>query len=229
MNTLELLALVLVLVLGGLGVAAHNYRWLERMALHPRFVGVVTRARLLLTRWRVMNRYSELGGYVRDTAIYVWVPFTRFAHSAGTWTTTLASNVWFTRRTAADAAATTYIPLGGLLQSANRQQGSYIKSVDIHFRVVTAALDALEAHLYRATLAADGSLLTVAEITTTYDTGHDTAAERIDVDEHKMTLTPSSPEWADDGYYYFVEVVTDGSAAGVLDFFGARVALTLSL
>lgn len=185
----------------------------------------------LKRRWRIATRYTmELGGYVHDASIYVWIPFTQFAHSAGTWTATVASNVWYTRRTAADAAATTYIPLGNLLASANDLKGAYLKSVAVHFRVVTAALDALEAHLYKATLGADGSLLTVAEVTTTYDTGHDSAAERIDVDEHLMTLTLSTPEWIDgDAEYFFVEVVADAAATSLLDYFGANASLTVRL
>jgi len=185
----------------------------------------------LARKWQIMTRYgTELGGYVHDASIYVWIPFTQFAHSAGTWTATVASNVWYARRTAADAAATTYIPLGNLLASASALKGAYLKSVAVHFRVVTAALDALEAHLYKATLAADGSLLTVAEVTTTYDTGHDSAAERIDVDEHLMTLSLSTPEWIDgDGSYYFVEVVADAAATSLLDYFGANVSLTIRL
>lgn len=182
-------------------------------------------------RLNIALRYgTELGGYVHDASIYVWIPFTQMLHSAGTWTATVASNVWYLRRTAADAAATTYIPLGNLLAHASAEKGSYVKSVGIHFRIVTAAIDAMEAHLYKATLAADGSLLTVAEVTTTYDTGHDTAAERIDVDEHLMTLTVTTPFWIDgDGSYYFVEIVWDGSATGVIDIFGANVSLTVRL
>ncbi len=191
-------------------------------------MGVV---RDLERRFKIALRYgSELGGYVHDAAIYVWIPFTEFAHSAGTWTATVASNVWYARRTAADAAATTYIPLGHLLAHSGATKGAYVKAIQIHFRVVTAALDALEAHLYKATLAADGTLFTVAEVTTTYDTGHDTAAERIDVDEHLMTLTPSTPFWIDgDGSYYFVEVVADAAATSLLDYFGANVSLTVRL
>lgn len=180
-----------------------------------------------LLRW---YNTSEIGGYVHDATIYVWIPFTEYAHSAGTWTATVASNVWYNRRTAADAAATTYIPLGNLLASSGDLRGAYVKSIQIHFRVVTAALDAMEAHLYKATLAADGTLFTVAEVTTTYDTGHDTAAERIDVDEHLMTLTPSTPFWIDgDGSTYFVEMVSDAAASSLLDEFGTNVSLTVRL
>lgn len=159
-------------------------------------------------------------GYLHDF-VSTFIPFTSFAHSAGTWTNTVASNVWYARRSAADAAATTYIPLGFTPQRDGSVKGSKLQSVEVHYRVVTAALDALEAHLYKATLGADGSLLTVAEVTTTYDTGHDTAAERIDVDEHLLTLTPSSPTYLDDNEYLFVEVVADAAATSLLDYFGA--------
>ena len=157
-------------------------------------------------------------GYVHDNVSTI-IPFTRYAHSAGTWTPSVASNVWYNRRTAADAAAVSCIPLADVPQRDGSTKGSKLNSIDVHFRVVTGALDAMEAHLYKATLAADGTLFSVAELTTTYDTGHDAAAERIDVDEHKMTLTVTAPAYLDDGEMLFVEVVWDGSATGVIDEF----------
>lgn len=165
-------------------------------------------------------------GYLHDV-VSTFISIANFLHSAGTWTVTVASNVWFTRRTAADAAGVTYIPLAGAPQRAPNagatvsNKGAQLESVEIHFRVVTAALDSLAATLYKATLGADGSLLTVAAVTTTYDTGHDSAAERIDVDEHLMTLTVTTPEYLTDNEYYFVEVSWDAAATSVLDFFGA--------
>lgn len=168
-------------------------------------------------------------GYVHDNVSIV-VPFTSFAHSAGTWTATVASNVWYNRRTAADAGATTYIPLAYVPQRDGSVKGAKLNSVAVHFRIVTAALDAMEAHLYKATMAADGTLLTVAEVTgVTYDTGHDTAAERIDADEHKMTITVTTPAYLDDGEMYFLEIVWDGSATGVIDEFFAVGNWTLRL
>jgi hypothetical protein len=199
------------------------------LVLRPAFImGVV---RDFERKLKIALRYgTELGGYVHDAAIYVWIPFTQFAHSSGTWTASVAANVWYTRRTAADAAAVTYVPLGNLLANSSGLKGCYLKSVAFHFRIVTGAIDAMEAHIYKATLAADGSLLTVAEATTTYDTGHDTAAERIDVDEHLMTLTLSTPAWIDgNAEYYFMEVVWDGSATGVIDEFGAEASVTVRL
>lgn len=159
-------------------------------------------------------------GYLHDT-IKTFISFAKFVHSAGTWTVTTASNVWFARRTATDAAGVTFIPLDGVPQRDGATKGSMLASVDVHFRVVTAALDSLSATLYKATLADDGSLLTVASVATSYDTGHDTAAERIDVDEHKLTLTVTTPTYLEDNEYLFVEVSWDAATTSVLDFFGA--------
>ena len=173
-------------------------------------------------------RHPELGGYVHDTHMSQFLPFSLFSHSAGTWTATVASNVWYARRTAADAASTTRIPV--LLPSnSSGSKGAYLTSVDVFYRVVTAALDALQADLYKMTVGADGALQTVAAVTTTYDTGHDAAAERIDVDEHALTLTLSTPVWVDNDEEIFVEVVVDNAATSLLDLFGARANFTLRL
>jgi hypothetical protein len=167
-------------------------------------------------------------GFLHDQ-FSTFVAVSKFLHSAGTWTASVASNIWYSRRTAADAAGVTYIPLGDVPQRDGSTKGVQLESVDVHFRVVTAALDSLAAVLYKATLGADGSLLTVAAVTTSYDAGHDTAAERIDVDEHRMTLTPSVPAFLDDNEYLFVEVSWDAAATSVLDFFGAMANWTWRL
>jgi hypothetical protein len=167
-------------------------------------------------------------GYLHD-AVQIIVAFSKFVHSAGTWTATVASNIWYNRRSAADAAATTMIPLCDVPQRDGAMKGAKLTSVDFHFRVVTAALDAMEAHLYKGTLAADGSLWTTAEVTTTYDTGHDSAAERIDVDEHKMTLTVTTPFYLEDNEFLYLEVVYDAAATSLIDEFFAVGNWTLRL
>jgi hypothetical protein len=77
------------------------------------------------------------------------------------------------------------------------------------------------------TLPADGSAASTAAVTTTYDTGHDAAAERIDVDEHKMTLTVTTPFWVDDDEACYVELVVDAAATSVFKMIGARANFTL--
>jgi hypothetical protein len=230
--TLAILATGALMVL--LPYAAKNAAYAERSprkpvtlsACHPvTLSGVLGR---LATALRRRFRDPEQGGYVHDTRMSQFLPFSLFSHSAGTWTATVASNVWYARRSAADAASTTRIPL--LLPSNSAgNKGAYLTSVDVFYRVGTAALDALQADLYKMTVGADGALQTVAAVTTTYDSGHDSAAERIDVDEHSLTLTLATPVWVDNDEEFFVEVVVDNAATSVLDFFGARANYTLRL
>jgi hypothetical protein len=239
MNTLTILTLtVTILVTGALMVllpyAAKHAAQSGRGTCQPVTLSPahpLTLSRLftrLATSVRRHHRHPELGGYVHDTHMSQFLPFSLFAHSAGTWTATVASNVWYARRTAADAASTTRIPVLVPSNSAGNK-GAYLTSVDVYYRVATAALDALQADLYKTTLGADGALQTVAAVTTTYDSGHDSAAERIDVDEHSLTLTLSTPVWVDNDEELFVEVVADNAATSLLDFFGARANFTLRL
>jgi hypothetical protein len=168
-------------------------------------------------------------GYVHDTSISRFIHAIECLFSAGTWTHTVASNLWTMNRTAADAAFTVHIPVQAPLQSSVALKGAYLKSVDIWFTVGTAALDAAAATLYKETLAADGAACTTAAVTTSYDTGHDAAAERVDVDEHKMTLTVTTPFWVDDDETCYVELVCDAAANSVFSMIGARANFTLRI
>src|SRR3990172_2471302 len=68
-------------------------------------------------------------------------------------------------------------------------QGSKLDSIEIDYEILVAACDAVTAVVNKVTRGADGAVAVVAAETFSYDTGHDTAAERYDVDQHKMTLT----------------------------------------
>jgi hypothetical protein len=166
-------------------------------------------------------------GYVHDTTLCrVIQPFEALI-SAGTWTDTVASNLWSKNRTAADAAFTIYIPVQAPFQSSVGLKGAYLKSVDIFYVVATLAMDAVAATLYKQTLPADGAAASTASVTTTYDAGHDTAAERIDADEHKMTLTVTTPFWMDEDDVVYVELVCDAAATSVFKYLGARANFTI--
>jgi len=166
-------------------------------------------------------------GYVHDTAMSQFIGPDEMLNSAGTWTATNASNVWFARRTAANATWVTKIPIR-LPQNSAAYKGSKLVSIDIWYDITTEAMDAVAAVLYKATMGADGATCAVAAaVTTSYDAGHDAAGERVDVDQHKMTLTVTTPEWMDDGDEWYVELSGDGGANGVFDMYGARANFTL--
>ena len=88
-------------------------------------------------------------------------------------------------------------------------------------------MDAVSATIYKCTLPANGADYGApTSLSFTYDTGHDTAPERLTLDEHKMTLTLDTPIFLDDDDELLVALSFDAAATSVLTFFGGRVNYT---
>ena len=175
-------------------------------------------------------------GYVHDTAMSQFIPPTAFGFSAGTWTLTAASNVWSYDRTAADASFTIYMPIPTPSNSV-ALKGAKLLSVELMYSVSAAAADdfaVATALIYKDTLQASaasgsGTLNTSAALASTKDTGHDTDAECKAQDEHRMKLTVTTAEWADNDVSYHAEFIVDGGAATVVKVFGGIANFTLRL
>jgi hypothetical protein len=168
------------------------------------------------------GKNAELGGYVHDTAMSQYIPPTMWHYVTGTWSDAAGqvTDTIVKKKAAADNTSTVNIPIT-IPSNSVSGKGAYLKSVEIDFEVLTAALDACSAVFNKVTRGADGAVATVAAQTFTYDTGHDSAAERIDVDQHKMTLTLSTPFWLDNDEYALVELTFDAAATSVIDCIGA--------
>ena len=160
-------------------------------------------------------------GYVHDTAMSLFIPPHSILASAGTWTLAVGTIAWSYNRTAADAAFTVYVPIP-VFSNSVAFKGSKLVSVELMWAVSTAAMDAVaEALIYLDTLAATGTLNTAAAVTTTIDTGHDTGAERLTLDEHRCKATITTPLWIDNDQAYHAEMVCDAAATSVFKWFGA--------
>jgi hypothetical protein len=165
-------------------------------------------------------------GYVHDTQMAAWMGPEENQALSGTWALGVNSHLWSFNRSAADATFTLKIPIK-LPSNAAAQKGAYLKSIDIYWEATTAAMDDVSAALYRCNLQANGTTPTITAITTTYDAAHDTAAERLTLAAHKMTLTLAAPQWVDDDQYFFVEIAGDAAASSVFKYYGARANYTL--
>ena len=162
-------------------------------------------------------------GYVNNTHMRQFVGPDKAQFSAGTWTDTVASNVWSKNRTAADAAFVVKIPVDLPGNAAEALEGATIEAIELFYVVGTAAMDSVAAALYKTTLAANGTLPSAAAVTTSYDTGHDAAAERITVDEHRLKLTVTTPALVHDDGAYHVELSCDAAATSVFKYLGALI------
>ena len=162
-------------------------------------------------------------GYVNDVSLSQYIPTSQFVCDlASTWSYSGAGD---TPGLYHEATGTLpiYIPIV-LPGSANRNQGARIKSIDVYYKVDTAALTSVaEPALHKVTLSANGSDLSTADVTTSLDSGHDTAAERITVASHKMTVTPDTPFYLPADAYTVLELSFVGSASSELFVLGAQV------
>jgi hypothetical protein len=165
-------------------------------------------------------------GYVNDTQMSAFTSPAECTGTVGTFAMAVASNVWTLNKTAADNTSVIKIPLK-LPANAAALKGALLKSVTIWWSNGTADLDALAAVIYKSTLPAQAGSLSAAAVTTTYDTGHDAAAERITQATHKMTLTVTTPVWVDEDQEFYVELTVDAAAGSVFKLVGARADYTL--
>jgi hypothetical protein len=110
--------------------------------------------------------------------------------------------------------------------SGAASKGSLLKSIEIDYEIKTAACDAVTAYIYKMKRGANGADVVVSAPTFTYDTGHDTAAERYTVDEHKMTLTLDTAVYIENDEYYYVKIAFDKAATSICQFLGAFVNTT---
>lgn len=166
-------------------------------------------------------------GYVHNDAVAVPISVGQMQFVTGTWADAVSGNIWTKDKTANDETATVRIPIPLPVQANEDYAGCKLESVVIYYSVGTGALDALSAAMYYSSQPADGSAPTATAVTTTYDTGHDAAAERIDIDDHTMTLTLSTPAWVDDGEVYWVELSVNAAANSVFKIGDAWANFTL--
>lgn len=187
-------------------------------------------------RWKIITRYSlELGGYIHDTEISNWISPNMCSYVTGTWTDAVGAvtGTVVKEKTAADSTGVIYIPISAAVPSNSvALKGSYLKSIDIWWATTTAALDAAGATalIDWFVLPINGAAFpTLTAIAFSYDTGNDTAAETDDLDEHRMTLTLTTPVWLDNDDLVQVRLTLDSAATSVIRFHGARVNTTLRL
>jgi len=160
---------------------------------------------------------------IHDTHMSQFIPPTLFHCVTGTWSLAAGQVAGTIVKKVNDANQTSVINIPIVIPSNNvALKGSYLKSIEIDFEITGASLTSLTPVINKVTRGADGAVAVVAAPAFTYDTGHDTAGERVDVDQHKMTLTITTPFWIDNDEYVLVELTCDQAGdTGVIELLGA--------
>lgn len=168
-------------------------------------------------------------GYVHDEHMSKFIHPGDFEIAVGTWAIVESSNVVSYDHTDADEAVTVLIPIP-IPSNSVALKGAKLASIDVGYLIGTAAADDFATvELEKVTIGADNVAAAGEAVTTTEDSAHDTAAERLAADDHTMTVTITTPEFLDDGDCYWLKLVIDCAATTVLKFYGAIAHYTLRI
>jgi hypothetical protein len=158
-----------------------------------------------------MIHNTHMAQYIPPTA---WHCVTgTFTQVAGDVAGTIAIN-----RAAADQTSVITIPII-IPSNSVALNGCKLASIEVDYEVKTAEPTSLTWTLNKVTRGADTAVAVVAAVTKT-NTVADAAAKTVD--QHKQTITITTPPWIDNDEYYLLELsLVAGAGGGTEKFLGA--------
>jgi len=159
-------------------------------------------------------------GYVHDTHMSLFIPCTAMLPITGTWTEAAGAvaGTICKHKAAAAETATVHIPIP-LPSNASADKGSLLKAIEVDYEVKVAACTSVTATLRKITRGADGAVAVVSAPTITQDLA--AATDAADVDQHKLTVTLTTPAYIDNDEEYKLEIAFVAAATTTLDVLGA--------
>ncbi len=163
---------------------------------------------------------GQLGGYVHDTAMSQYIPPTAFHIVTGTWTQAagaVAGTIAMHKAAAAETA-TVNIPIM-IPSNSVGLKGSYLKSIEVDYEILILACTSVTATLNKVARGADTAVAVVSAPTITQDLVAATTA--ASADQHKLTVTLTTPAWIDNDEYYLLKLAFVAAATSTIDLLGA--------
>jgi len=169
-------------------------------------------------------------GYTHDTAMSQYIPPTLVHAVTGAWTWTAGAVTGTIAKRVAATDETTVINIPIIIPSNSiAEKGARLTSIEVDFEILTAACDAVDALVNLVERGLDTAVAVVTAQAFSYDTGHDTAAERYAVEQHRMTLTLTTPIWLTNNQYVLVEITANKAATTTIQVLSAVANYTLRL
>src|SRR5512136_868368 len=166
-------------------------------------------------------------GYVHDTHMSQYIPPTAFHCVTGTWTQTAGAVAGTISKHCAAADIDTVINIPIMIPSNSvALKGAKLASVEIDYEIAAAAATSVTATMNKITRGADGADATKTPVTVTQDLT--AATDAADVDEHKLTVTVTTPAWIDHNEYYLLVLTVDTNSC-TIDLLGAVANFTLRM
>lgn len=173
-------------------------------------------------------------GYTHDAGFCSFIPPTVVSGDVAAWGVVAGqvANSLVYKCDATDETANLYIPIIGVPSHTPDAAGVAVKGgkitkIEIDYEILVAAVDTLTAVVYKSKRGADGADVVVSSVTFTHDAAHDTDDERDDLDEHRMEINITTPEYLEDDEYLWVHLAIDKAATSTFEFIGAFAYYTL--
>ena len=165
-------------------------------------------------------------GYVNDTRMSQYIPPTVMMGITGTFTQAAGAvaGTIALHRAAAAQTSVIYIPVT-LPSNSSATKGAYLKSIEVDYENLLAAATSVTFGLNKVTRGANGAVATVSAVTVTQDLTANSGAETQD--QHKCTVTLTTPEWIDNDVYYILTMTIVAGGTVTNDVLGAVANYTL--
>lgn len=165
-------------------------------------------------------------GYVHDTAMAQYIPPNTFHCVTGTWTDIAGQVAGTICRHKAAAAETSIVNIPITIPSNSvALKGAYLKSVEVDYEILTAACTSVTAAIIKVVRGVDGAVGVVSAPAVTQDLT--AATDAADVDQHRLIVTVTTPEWIDNDAYYFLKLTIIAAATTTVDLLAAVANYTL--
>jgi hypothetical protein len=157
---------------------------------------------------------------IHNTAMSQYIPPTAFSYVTGTFTQTAGAVAGTIAMNRAAANETSVITIPVFIPSNSvALNGAYLKSIEVDYEIFTAEPTSITWTCNKVTRGADTAVAVVAAQTKT-DTLAAAAAKTVD--QHRQTITLTTPIWIDNDEYVLLEMSMPAGAGGnTTKFYGA--------
>ena len=193
-----------------------------KMFLTSFFAMIASAYQGLVNSW-VKN--GQLGGYVHDTAMAQFIAPTLFHIVTGTWTQAAGqvSGTICMHKAATAETANVNIPIM-IPSNSVGLKGAYLKSIEVDYEILVAACTSVTATLNKVVRGVDTAVAVVSAPAITQDLAAAVAAATVD--QHKLTVTLTTPVWIANTEYYLLKLAMVAAATTTIDLLGAVVNFT---
>ena len=144
-------------------------------------------------------------GYVHDTSMAQYIPPTDMHFVTGTYTDAAGAVAGTIAKHRAAAASTGVVTIPIILDSNSvARKGAYLKSIEIDYECLGAAAASVTAVLNKVARGADTAAAVVTAPAITQDLA--AATDAATQDQHKLTVTLTTPAWIDNDEYYLLKL-----------------------